>query len=182
MSRFASLFAGSRGALTAGIVGLAAGGAIGATVAHEAAPRAAMGPVSITRIGALGNIVQPLFGEPVASIRGRVVELFGDRVVIDDGSGRTLVDLGHVPSGLLAVGQTVTVQGRAVTGGLHAQFVVTPDGQVIALRGPGRPHGGDRRHGPRHGPGPQAGSDAEEDADQAPPPSAPVAAAAPSTN
>lgn len=160
MSRFATVFAGSRGALYAAVVGLAAGGAIGAGVAREVAPRAAMGPVSITRIGALGTLAPSLFGEAVVSVRGRVVELFGDRAVVDDGSGRVLIDLGHVSSGLLAVGQTVTVQGHAAAGGLHAQFVVTPDGRVTALHGPGRRHDGDRRHGPRHGPGLDAGPEA----------------------
>ena len=181
MSRFTSL-SGRRAIIAAGVTGLAIGGTLGAAVAHEVAPVAVMAPVSLTRIAALGTTARSWVGETVVSVRGRVVEVFGDRFVLDDGSGRTLIELGRGASGLVAVGQVVTLQGDLVDGGLHARFLVAADGRVVALRGPGGPRGEEGRRGPPPPPGardagrpPAVGPAAEPAAPPVtPPPAAPA--------
>lgn len=145
---FTSFFPNRRRHVFAGAALLCIGAGVGAVVMHEVQPVRAMAPIAPVRIAALGRIVQPWLGETMASVRGRVVEVFGDRFVVDDGSGRALVEVGDVPAGLVATGQTVTIQGRVVPGGLRARFVVGADGRVTAVG-----HGGRHGHRGRHGHG-----------------------------
>ena len=86
----------------------------------------------------------------IVTVRGRAVELFGNKVVVQDASGRALIDLGREgeSGGLVALGQPLTVQGRFEHGFVHAAFLVGADGKVRALG----PLGGPRHHG-RGGPG-----------------------------
>jgi len=126
-----------QGAVGAGL--LVAGLGIGAVAGHAARPAIEMAPLHPTAIHALAD------GGGIVSVRARVAELFGNKAVLDDGSGRALADLG--PAGddhpLVAAGQVVTVQGRFDHGLLHASFLVDGAGKVQAL-GP--------VNGPRHGP------------------------------
>ena len=112
---------------------------------------------------------------PVA-VKGEVAEIFGSKFIVQDGSGRALVDTG--PRGertpAAAKGETLTVQGRFDRGVIHAEIVTHADGRNEAFgppRGPKGPKGG-----PKDGPGaradrgpppPPGGPDGDDDA---PPP------------
>jgi hypothetical protein len=69
-------------------------------------------------------IAQMTCDAPVA-VKGQVAEIFGYKFIIQDDSGRTLVDTG--PSGergnLEPKGETITIQGRFVHG-----FINVPSG------------------------------------------------------
>lgn len=90
---------------------------------------------------------------PVA-VKGEVAEVFGNKFIIQDESGRALVDLG--PGGdrkpLVAKSETITVQGRFERGFIRAQAVTHPDGRNDLVGPPHPPHegpGGPRGPGPR---------------------------------
>lgn len=165
------------GLIAAGL--LAIGGAGGAITVAATRPSATMAPAVPVAIASLKS------GDNIVTIKGRVDQIYGNKVVLADGSGRALVDLGREgdDGALVAAGQAVTVQGRFDHGFVRAGFLVGADGKVTALgpmHGPGGPGGHDRK-GPRHGPegrgpddrGPDGGPDRDDD--RAPPP--PVAAA-----
>lgn len=138
--------------IAAGAALFALGGGVGAGAMFAARPVAVMAPVRTTPIAALARADRPMFGDAIVSVRGKVAELYGDRFVLDDGSGRTLVEAG--PRGgddLVALNQVVTVQGRYEHGTVHPEFLVGADGTVTALRPHDRPHGGP--HGGPRGPG-----------------------------
>lgn len=82
-------------------------------------------------------------------LEGRVAEIFGNRFVLEDATGRTLVETG--PRGergdLVKVGDTVSVDGRFGRGEVEARSISVGGGERIALERP-RPE----RDGPR-GPG-----------------------------
>lgn len=95
---------------------------------------------------------------PVA-IKGQVAEVFGNKFIVQDDSGRTLVDTG--PRGEsakpVAKGEAVTVQGIFDNGFIRAQVMTRADGTNETYgppRGPGRGPGfGPRHGGPGGGPG-----------------------------
>lgn len=177
---------------------LAAGVGGGATLAHMTGPTIEMAPANPIAIKALTD------SDGVVTVRGKVVETYGPMFILADGSGRALVELGRRGggTGLVSLGQAVTVQGHFRDGVIHPSFLVGADGKVTALHpmgprgGPGGPGGfrHDREGGPRgpegRGPGgepdrggPQGGPDgpgAGPDGAGAPPP--PPAAAAPVGN
>jgi hypothetical protein len=115
----------------------------------------------------------------VVAIKGEVAELFGNKFVVQDGSGRALVDTG--PRGErtppAAKGETVTVQGRFDRGVIHADIVTHADGRNEAF---GPPHGPKGPKGPKapegpgaradRGPPPPPGGPGRDDADDLPPP------------
>ena len=154
----------SGGGLAAGalVVTLVAGAALGAggtRLAQNWQPRSVMllQPAPIDKMAER---------TPVA-IKGDVAEVFGNKFVIQDGSGRALVDTG--PRGedrvIVAKGEIVTVQGRFDRGVVHADVLAHADGRNDAFgpldRGPMRPKG---PKGPKDGPGARA--------DRGPPPPA----------
>lgn len=130
---------------------LVIGGLGGAAVIAETRPFISMAP-------AVPVAIRTLSSDGIVTVRGRVAEIYGNKFVVEDASGRALIDTG--PEGgdaaLVAAGQTVTVQGRFDDGFVHAAFLVTPTGKVVAL-GPiaGPPHGphGHPQGGPDRGPG-----------------------------
>src|SRR4029079_1170312 len=79
---------------------------------------------------------------PVA-VKGEVTDIFGNKFVIQDGSGRALVDTG--PRGedrrVVTKGEAVTVQGRFDGGIIRAQLIAHADGRNEAFG-----------HGPKGGP------------------------------
>lgn len=165
-----------RPALAIGAAAVLAVGAVAGTVAgHVMRPAIEMAPLTPVAIHSLAA------GSNVITVRGRVAEIFGNKLVIDDGSGRALVDTG--PEGedhaLAAVGAPVTVQGRFERGFVRASFLVDAGGKVTAL-GPlgGPPHD---RHGPPprpgEGPPPPVTGNAPPPGAMAPPPPPPAAAA-----
>ncbi len=80
---------------------------------------------------------------PVA-VKGTVAEIFGNKFVVEDDSGRALVDSG--PRGdngsLVAKSETVTVQGRFEHGFIHAVAIQHGDGRTDVVAPPGPPHPG----------------------------------------
>lgn len=161
---------------------LAVGIGGGATVAQMTAPSVEMAPATPVAIKSLSD------GDSIVTVRGKVAEVYGPAFILADGSGRALVEAGRHramlsgDSALVAIGQTVTVQGRFRDGTIHASFLVGADGEVTALRPKGPPHRGPGgRHGPHGGPGPDGrgpdrGPDGGPGGDDMPPP-APAAVA-----
>jgi hypothetical protein len=116
------------------------------------------GPLALGAAGlslAQTGAVQPTPVEPVAiaslqpsgatAAKGEVAEIFGNKFILQDATGRTLVETGRQgeDGALVAKGDTVTVQGRFEKGFLHARVLVRADGSRLAL-GPagGPPPGG----------------------------------------
>lgn len=106
--------------------------------------------------------INTLQDDSSVAVKGGVAEIFGNKFIIQDGSGRALVDLGPRGEGgdRVAKGEMVTVQGRFDRGVIHAQVVSHADGRSEAF-GPPRP---DRAPPPPPRPRPDRGPD------QAPPP------------
>lgn len=133
--------------LGAAAIGLLAIGGVAGTVAgHAGRPPIEMAPL---RPVAIASLVKT---DGIVTIKGRVAEIFGNKFVIDDGSGRTLVDTGREGDDqtLVANGSAVTVQGRFKRGFVHASFLVDQAGKVTALRPMGPMDG--PHHGPHGGP------------------------------
>ncbi|MBS0530564.1 MAG: hypothetical protein JSS22_14425 [Proteobacteria bacterium] len=170
-------FTRETGAAAAIAVVLIAGAALGAggtRLAQNWQPRSVMllQPVPIDKMTERS---------PVA-IKGEVAEIFGNKFVVQDGSGRALVDTG--PRGedriLVAKGETVTVQGRFDSGIMHADVLAHADGRNEAFGPPDRGPRGPK--GPKDGPGaradrgppppppPRADRDGPDDDDPPPPP------------
>jgi hypothetical protein len=99
-------------------------------------------------------IAQMTNASPVA-VKGRVAEIFGDKFILQDDSGRALVETG--PRGesgnLVKLGETITVQGRFDNGFIHAEVMTRADGTSEAFGPPHHPPPGDRP-GPRADRGP----------------------------
>lgn len=146
---------------------LAIGGVAGGAVGHAFQPPIEMAPSHVVAIRNLAS------SDGILTIKGRVAERFGSRLVLDDGTGRTLVDIGprNQDTTLAPLGATVSVQGRFDRSAFHPSFLVDPAGTVTPL---GPPHG---PHGPHGHPGP--GDDEDRGPDRAPPSAAPVPGPAP---
>lgn len=89
--------------------------------------------------------INAMADDSLVAVKGKVAEMFGNKFIITDASGRALVDAG--PAGdkaLVAQNEEVTVQGRFDDGFVRAGMVIHADGRVDELRPP-------HRHGPRHG-------------------------------
>ncbi len=144
------------------------GGAGGAAVMATQSPSVTMAPATPVAIRSLS-------ADSIVTVRGKVAEIYGNKFILADASGRALVDAGREGEGgkLVALGEPVTVQGRFDKGSIHAAFLVRADGKVTAL-GPlgGPPHGPHDRRGPPHDR--DGGPDAEHQ--PGPPPAAAPAA------
>ncbi|WP_139810143.1 hypothetical protein [Sphingomonas azotifigens] len=124
----------------AGLLALGAAGGAGAVqLTRPPVEMAPTVPTAVARLAQTSGIV---------TVKGRVAETYGDRFVLQDGSGRALVDVGPAGNGVQA-GSAVTVQGRYVEGQLHASYLVDAQGTVQAVGAP-------PPHGP-HGPPPPGG-------------------------
>jgi uncharacterized protein YdeI (BOF family) len=141
----------SRGALVASAaVLLALGAAGGARAVQATRPTVEMAP----------TVQMPIAKLPTASgvvtVKGRITEIYGDRFVMQDASGRAMIAMGREGRDTVRVGQAVLVQGRFDDGQLHASYLVDQNGRLVpAGPQPGGPEGpggpGNRR---QHGPGP----------------------------
>ncbi len=128
--------------------------------AHRAVPRrtwvvgALAAPLAMGALGlslAQGTTFQPTPVEPVAiqalapsgatAITGTVAEIFGNKFVVQDPTGRALVETGREGEDgkLVAKGEAVTVQGRFETGFLHASVLTHGDGRKVLLGPAGGP-------------------------------------------
>jgi hypothetical protein len=143
---------------------LVAGAALGAGGTRLALNRAPQ-PVMLLEPAAIGDLRENM---PIA-VKGAVVDIFGNKFVIQDATGRALVDTG--PRGedrrIVAKGETVTVQGRFDNGIVHAQLVAHADGRNEAFGPPG-PKGGPK-DGPKEPKGPKDGPRADRDGPPPPP-------------
>ena len=150
---------------------LAVGVAGGAGAVSLTRPGIEMAPTTPTAIARLSGT------SGVVTVKGRVVEIFGDRFVLQDATGRTMIDAGRNGDGVTA-GATMTVQGRYDNGQLRASYLVDPNGRIVAAG----PAGGPPPHGPG---GPRAPDGPGHDGPPPPPPGganfAPPGATTPST-
>ena len=127
---------------------LALGAAGGAGAVQLTRPTVEMAPTVPTAVAKLAQ------SSGIVTVKGRVAETYGDRFVLQDGSGRTLVDAGRGAADVQS-GAALTVQGRYLDGQLHASYLVDAQGNVQAVGAPppppGGPHGPPPRRGPRRG-------------------------------
>jgi hypothetical protein len=110
---------------------LALGAAGGAAVVETTRPSVEMAPANPVAISSLPQ------RDGIVTIKGKVAEVYGDRFILADGSGRTMVDTGHDSTPPTA-GAALTVQGRYDDGQLNASFLIDQAGNVTSV-------------GPRHG-------------------------------
>jgi uncharacterized protein YdeI (BOF family) len=75
------------------------------------------------------------------AVKGQVAEVFGNKFIVQDDSGRALVDTGRSgeSGNLVTKSETVTVQGRFEHGSIHAQAISHPDGRNDFVGPPGPP-------------------------------------------
>jgi len=80
----------------------------------------------------------PLFSPNAVRIEGTVREIFGNKFIVEDETGRKLIETG--PRGQetarVAVGDKITVDGMMREGFVHANVVTMADGRQVAFRGP----------------------------------------------
>ena len=132
-----SLYAGRRSpALFAALlVAFAIGGGVTAT-ALQARPPAMLllTPAPITSMRDWSEV----------GVKGQVAEVFGNKFIVQDDSGRALVDTGRLGESrqLVAKSENVTVQGRFEHGFIHAEAISHPDGRNDFVGPPGPPPGG----------------------------------------
>ncbi|WP_294355133.1 hypothetical protein [uncultured Sphingomonas sp.] len=134
-----------------------AGGAGAVSLTRPAIEMAPTIPTAIARLPQSSGVV---------TVKGRVAEVYGNRFVVQDGSGRTLVDAGREAQGAVRVGTPMLVQGRYDQGQLRARFLVDSSGAVQEVGPPPPPPGAGAPPPPPRGAG-------------APPPPPPGAGAPP---
>ncbi|MFS8057039.1 hypothetical protein QD357_30190 [Rhizobium sp. BR 317] len=124
----------------AAVTVLAIGAAGGAAAMRFIRPSVELAPLSPVSISSLKD------DWGVVTIKGKVAEIYGNKFIVQDDSGRALIETG--PAGddgkLVSVAEAVSVQGRFDHGFLHASYIVHQDGKTDVLRSPPRrpPHGG----------------------------------------
>jgi uncharacterized protein YdeI (BOF family) len=108
----------------AGFVVLAIGAAGGATAMRIARSAPEMAPVTPVAISSM-----PAWS--LVTVKGKVAEIYGNKFVIQDDSGKALIETG--PAGddgsLVAKDEAITVQGRFDNGFVHASYLVHADGK-----------------------------------------------------
>ena len=147
---------------SAALLALGVAGGVGAVSLTR--PPVEMAPTvstAISRLPATHGIV---------TVRGRVAAIYGDRVLVQDQTGRALVDAGRDGAASLAVGGPILAQGRFRDGQLRARFLVDASGsaQEVGPPSPPPPH-----RGPGGPPPPPPGGPGAP-----PPPMAPMSTAA----
>lgn len=132
----------SRKPILAGLLAvalLAAGAGIGAGAAGFAhRPQMFFDPaLTETKIAELSQ-------DETVAVGGRVAEIFGNKFILQDATGRALVETGREGEGggLVKPEEALTVQGRFERGFLHASAIRHADGriQVLGPPHPPRPH------------------------------------------
>jgi len=127
---------------------LAVGAAAGAGAVKLTRPTPEMAPMTPVAISTVkeGNLV---------TLKGKVAEIYGNKFILQDDSGRALVETGPEGEGgkIAKAEEAVSVQGRFDDGVLHASYIVRQDGSVEALGPAGGPPRHGPKHEPRHGPG-----------------------------
>jgi hypothetical protein len=146
-SRYKLILAGTVLAVLA--IGVAAG-AGGTRLAQRWQPRTVMllqpAPISTMQEGSS------------VAVRGSVAETFGHFFILQDSSGRALVDLGRGDDVDAATkGENLTVQGLFDRGLIHAQVLAYADGRTEEFGSPPPPPRADRGPPPPPGYGPDRG-------------------------
>jgi hypothetical protein len=164
----------SRGVLAAGALILVVLGAAGGAGAVQAThPMIEMAPTIRT------PIIKLPMRSGVVTVKGRVAEVFGDRFVVQDASGRAMVAVRPGAQGAVRVGQPVMVQGHFREGQLRASYLINQNGIVAVVDTPGPQAGrpaAPAPHGPAHdGPPPPPPGCAPEPAGSPVPPRSPAA-------
>lgn len=106
-------------------------GAAGLSLARgDVSPLTPVAPTAIASFQPSGAI----------AAKGEVAEIYGNKFIVQDATGRALVETGREGEGgrLVKKGDTITVQGRFEDGFLHATRLTYADGRVLPL-GPGGP-------------------------------------------
>ncbi len=139
----------SAAAFTIGAIAILALGVAGGAAAMKLTrPAGELAPIAPVAISAMPD-------DSLTSVKGKVVEIFGNKFIIQDDSGRALVETG--PEGrsgaIVNKDEVVTVQGRFDDGFLHGSYIVHEDGKTDQLGPAGKPP-----RGPEGGPrGPEGG-------------------------
>lgn len=119
------------------VVAVLAVGAIGGAAASRFIDRAYPQSVLLLHPTAIAQVTSR---GPVA-LKGQVAEIFGNKFVLQDGTGRALIDTG--PRGdaaaPVAMNEAVTVQGYFDRGVVHADVLTRADGTSEAFGPPGPP-------------------------------------------
>ena len=112
----------------------AVGGAAASRYVHRHQPQAVL-------LLQPAPIAQLKSDAPVA-IKGQVAEVFGNKFIVQDDSGRALIDTGPRGDGgkLVTKGEAITVQGRFDRGFIAAQVLSHADGRNQAFGPPAPPH------------------------------------------
>lgn len=115
------------------IVGVAAG-AGASRMMHRGEAQTLLPPTAINT----------LVDDSVVAFKGTVAEIYGNKFIVQDSSGRALVETGREGEGgkLVAKDETVTVQGRYDDGFVKGSVIVHADGktQTIGPAGGPPPH------------------------------------------
>ncbi|MBY5319293.1 MULTISPECIES: hypothetical protein [Rhizobium] len=120
----------------AAAVALVIGAAGGASAVKMMRPTPEMAPMTPVAISAMP-------ATSLVTIKGKVAEIYGNKFVLQDESGKALVETGRAgeDEDLVAKDEVVTIQGRFDDGFVHASYLVRQDGRTEALRPPkGPPH------------------------------------------
>ncbi|MDO9370374.1 MAG: hypothetical protein Q7T68_17540 [Sphingopyxis sp.] len=134
----------SQGARAVAAIALVAiGAAGGASAASLTRPAIEMAPIVATPAAKLAAATG------IVSVKGRIAEVYGDRFVVEDGSGRAMIDAGRENGVALAKGTAITVQGRFDDGQLRASFITTADGEITQVGPRGRHGHSGKEHPPR---------------------------------
>jgi hypothetical protein len=128
------------------------GAAAGAGAASHMRPTVEMAPTVPTAIAKLPQ------ASGVVTVKGKIAEVYGDRFILQDGSGRLLVDAGPEGTGQLRAGAALTAQGRYDNGQMRASYLVDPQGNISDVSAPPRPPRGPGRDGPPAPPPPPPGA------------------------
>ena len=132
-------FGSSRRLMTAGIaIVVLAMGTAGGAGAYRYLQKSHPQSVLLLQPAPIGQMTD---SSPVA-VKGQVTEVFGNKFIIQDDSGRTLVDTGPRGEGgkLVAKGDAITVQGRFEHGFIHANVMTRADGTSEAFEPPRHAH------------------------------------------
>jgi hypothetical protein len=116
----------------------AAGGAGAVSLTRPAIEMAPTNPIAIASLSTAGDVV---------TVKGRVAEVYGNSFVLQDSSGKAMIEASPESGATIAQGTALTVQGHYADGHLRASYLIDAAGRVKAVApiGPG-PH-----HGPGHG-------------------------------
>lgn len=117
------------GAATLLVLG-AAGGAGAMSLTRPTVEMAPAVPIPVSQLADARGLV---------TVRGLVAEVYGDRFMVQDASGRALVDAGRAGDAAVRAGSPILVQGRFDNGQLHASYLVDATGTVREVGAPPPP-------------------------------------------